>query len=176
MEIGGKLFSLVGGVHEIPVARVCGTLILCGLDAVAPNPEAFLDAVECDFIVCLQTEVEIIRRYPAYWEWLHGSGATRSMSFPTEDHLVADDHAVVRLVTDIYGQLRKGVRLGVHCGAGWGRAGVIALLVMCAAGAEVDNGIRDLRLARPAAGPQSLDQELQVKRLASKVRKAVNSL
>ncbi len=59
-----------------------------------------------------------------------------------------------------------GRRVVVHCGAGWGRAGVVAVLVMCAAGATVPDARRDLRVARPAAGPQSAEQDAQVGRLA----------
>ncbi|MEM7141960.1 MAG: hypothetical protein AAF548_13115 [Actinomycetota bacterium] len=173
MDIGGARYAAAGGVHAVPVADVAGTLILCGLDVVGPDPDGFLDAVEGDLIVCLQTALEIERRYPEYGIWLRGDGSERSIHLPTEDHMVTDDDAVADLVLDIHARLRNGARVAVHCGAGWGRAGVIAVLVMCAAGAEIDPALRDLRLARPAAGPQSAAQDLQVDRLAPRVRAAV---
>lgn len=173
MEIGGPRFASVGGVHAVPVADVSGTLILCGLEVIGPDPVALVAAVEADAVVCLQTEVELIRRYPDYLAWLRDPAPTSVVHLPTEDHLVTDDDAVHDLVLDLHGRLAAGARVVVHCGAGWGRAGVIATLVMCAAGQEVDNALRDLRLARPAAGPQSAAQDLQIDRLAPRVREAI---
>lgn len=173
MEIGGPHYASVGGVHAVPVANVSGTLILCGLDAIGRDPAALVAAVEADAVVCLQTEAEILRRFPDYLVWLAAPAPTGVVHLPTEDHLVSDDDAVADVVIDIYRRLSSGDRVVVHCGAGWGRAGVIATLVMCASGAEIDTALRDLRLARPAAGPQSAAQDLQVDRVAPRVRGAV---
>lgn len=164
---------MVGGVHAVPVAEVPGTLILCGLDAIGPDPAGFVASVEADVVVCLQTDIELTRRYPDYLDWLATPGPTSVVRLPTEDHLVTDDEAVHDLTLDIHGRLERRNRIAVHCGAGWGRAGVIAVLVMCAAGAEVDAALRDLRRARPAAGPQSAAQDQQVERIAPQVRDAV---
>ncbi|GJM39268.1 MAG: hypothetical protein DHS20C19_26350 [Acidimicrobiales bacterium] len=173
MEIGGPHYASVGGVHAVPVSNVAGTLILCGLDAIGRDPEALVAAVEATAVVCLQTETEILRRYPDYLAWLAAPAPTNVIHLPTEDHLVTDDEAVADVVIDVHRRLSSGGRVVVHCGAGWGRAGVIAVLVMCASGAEVDTALRDLRLARPAAGPQSAAQDLQVDRIAPRVRDAI---
>jgi len=173
MEIGGTRFASVGGVHAVPVSSVDGTLILCGLDAIGPDPDSFMDVVEADVVVCLQTDIELRRRFPDYLDWFERADPVQAVRLPTEDHLVTDDEAVADLVLDIHRRLRDGARVVVHCGAGWGRAGVIAVLVMCAAGAEIDAALRDLRLARPAAGPQSAAQDLQVGRIAPRVRDMV---
>lgn len=170
MEIGGETYRDRGGVHAIPVAGIAGTLVLCGLDAIGPNPGALLAAVEADVAVCLQTDDELLRRYPDYPRWLEAPAPHEAIRLPTLDHLVADDDAVVDLVVEIHGRLGRGQRVVVHCGAGWGRAGVIATLVMCTAGAEIDVALRDLRSARPAAGPQSVDQDRQIERLAGRLR------
>ncbi|MEQ8840757.1 MAG: tyrosine-protein phosphatase [Acidimicrobiales bacterium] len=156
----------------MPVARVEGTLVLCGLDAIGPDPVGLLTKVEGDTVVCLQTDEELRRRFPAYVDWLAAPAPHTALRLPTADHLVAADTEVRELVVDIHRRLRTGERVIVHCGAGWGRAGVIAVLVMCAAGAEIDMALRDLRLARPAAGPQSADQDLQIERLAGRLRAA----
>jgi hypothetical protein len=173
MDIGGERYAAVGRVHAIPVAGVDGTLIVCGLDAIGPDPVRLLDAVEARVAVCLQTDAELERRFPHYLAWLDDPTPHEAIRLPTEDHMVADDVQVTGLVLGLHGRLREGQRVVVHCGAGWGRAGVVAVLVMCAAGAGVDQALRDLRLARPAAGPQSADQDLQVARLARSVRERV---
>ncbi len=172
MEIGGPDYAAVGGVHAVPVADVPGTLVLCGLDAIGPDPVALLQRVEADTAVCLQTDTELRRRYPDYLDWLATPDPFDALRLPTEDHLVTDDGLVVDLVGEVHGRLRAERRVVVHCGAGWGRAGVIACLVMCAAGAAVEASLHDLRAARPAAGPQSEAQHLQVTRLSGPVRTA----
>ncbi|MEZ5243724.1 MAG: hypothetical protein R2707_01400 [Acidimicrobiales bacterium] len=170
MDIGGEAYRHRGGVHAIPVADVAGTLVLCGLDAIGPDPAGLLAVVRGDVAVCLQTDDELLRRYPDYPEWLASPDPHEALRLPTLDHMVADDEAVIDLVIDIHRRLGAGQRVVVHCGAGWGRAGVIATLVMCTAGAEVATALRDLRAARPAAGPQSADQDSQVERLAVRLR------
>lgn len=174
MDIGGDKYRACGGVHIVPVAKVDGSLILCGLDAIGPDPSSLLTAVEADVAVCLQTDAEVERRFPDYLTWLSDPTPHEALRLSTEDHLVADDVVVTALVADIHARLSSGQRVVVHCGAGWGRAGVIAVLVMCAAGADIDPAIRDLRLARPAAGPQSADQDLQIERLAGRLRSSLS--
>ena len=46
---------------------------------------------------------------------------------------------------------------------------VLAVLVMVGAGADVDRALVDLRASRPAAGPQSHEQESQVARLGARL-------
>jgi protein-tyrosine phosphatase len=166
MDIGGERYAEVGRVHAIPVADVAGTLILGGLEAIGPDPAALLAAVNGDVAVCLQVDHEIERRYPDYLLWLADPAPHDAIRLPTEDHLVSSDVDVHNLVVDLHGRLVSGQRVVVHCGAGWGRAGVIAVLLMCASGAAIDDALRDLRAARPAAGPQSSHQDQQVRRLA----------
>ena len=173
MELGGADYATVGGVHAVPVAGVTGRLVLCGLDAIGPDPVTLLRRVEAATVVCLQTAEEIERRHPSYLDWLASPGEHEVLHLPTADHLVAEDEAVVDLIGRIHGRLRAGGGVLVHCGAGWGRAGVIAVLVMVASGSGIDPALRDLRQARPAAGPQSADQDLQIDRLAAVVRSRV---
>jgi len=166
MEVGGSRWAASGGVHRIPVSRSPGSLYLCGLDVVGPEPAAILEHLDASTLICLLTDVEIFTRYPDYLEWLNYPEPFEALRLPTEDHLVATDDSVASLVMAITDRLRDGDHVLVHCGAGWGRAGVIAVLVMVAAGALVDDAIRDLRAARPAAGPQSMEQDLQIERLS----------
>ena len=169
MDVGDQRWAHVGSVHRVPVRDVRGGLHLCGLDVVGPDPAAVLDHVNARFLVCLQTDEEIRRRYPDYLGWLADPTPHEALWLPTEDHLVTDDGAVEGLVGEVHGRLRSGANVVVHCGAGWGRAGVVAVLVMVASGATTDDALRDLRRARPAAGPQSPEQDAQVERLAARL-------
>jgi len=174
MDIGGERYRERGGVHAVPVADVEGTLILCGLEVIGPDPVALMSVVEAQVAVCLQTDDELVRRYPDYLHWLAEPAPHETIRLPTMDHLVADDASVTELVLDLHGRLRRAQRVVVHCGAGWGRAGVVAVLLMCASGADIGAALRDLRTARPAAGPQSSDQDLQIERLAGPIRAATS--
>lgn len=160
----------MGSVHRVPVADAPGSLFLCGLDVVGPDPAALLGHLGATTLVCLQTDAELERRYPDYLEWLATSDGWRVVRLATDDHLVADDGDVADLVSSLRAELNSGEDVVVHCGAGWGRAGVIAVLVMVAFGADVPTAIADLRAARPAAGPQSVEQEDQINRLVPTVR------
>ena len=172
MEVGGVRYAAVGGVHRIPLAEVDGGLYLCGLEVVGPDPDALLAHLGIERTVCLQTDDELDRRYPAYRRWL--ASTPNAIRLPIEDHLVAGDEVMVELVVTLVSALSAGEGVVVHCGAGWGRAGLVAALVLTALGRGIDDSLHDLRAARPAAGPQSAAQSEQLTRLASVVRTAAD--
>lgn len=169
MDVGEGLWVSVGSVHRVPVRDRAGHLHLCGLEVIGPDPVAVLDHVRASTVVCLQTDDEIRRRYPGYLDWLADPSPHEAWRLPTDDHLVAPDAEVLALVDRVLVRLARGENLLAHCGAGWGRAGVLAVLVMVGAGADVDQSLRDLREARPAAGPQSPEQDAQIARLADRL-------
>ncbi len=169
MEVGGPRWASVGGVHRAPLRNVDGALYLCGLDAVGPSPADLLEHVDAHTVVCLQSDLEIERRYPGYLRWLAAPEPHESLRLPTGDRVAAEDEPVISLVAGVLDRVRGGEGVVIHCGAGWGRTGVIAALVMVAAGASIDEALQELRLARPGAGPQSVEQELQISRVAPAV-------
>lgn len=166
MEIGADRYRTVGGVHRIPIEGVQGALVLTGLEAVGPDAAALLDHVGADTLVCLQTDEEIERRYPSYLRWLGDPEPHEALRLPIEDHLVPPDGPMLSLIEAIGDRLERGEGVVVHCGAGWGRAGLVAALVLVAHGATVPESLDRVRAARPAAGPQSEDQHRQLARLA----------
>lgn len=166
MDVGGNRYGMVGGVHRIPVRDLPGALHLCGLDPIGTDPVVLLDHIGARTVVCLQTDAEIERRFPAYLDWLADPGEYEVVRVPIEDHLVAPDASMEALVRSTVARLRGGTGVVVHCGAGWGRAGLLAALIMTANGTGVEDTLRDLRAARPAAGPQSTEQRDQLDRLA----------
>lgn len=169
MEIGGDRYRMVGGVHRIPIDGVPGALVLAGLDAVGPDAAALLDHVGAETLVCLQTDAEIERRLPAYLRWLANPEPHEALRLPIEDHLVPADGPMTSLIEAISDRLERAESVVVHCGAGWGRAGLVAALVLVAHGATVPEALDQVRAARPAAGPQSEEQHQQLARLAPRV-------
>ena len=166
VEIGGDRYRTVGGVHRIPIDGVSGMLVLAGLEAVGPDAAALLGHVGAETMVCLQTDAEIDRRYPPYLEWLADPEPHEALRLPIEDHLVAPDGPMASLVKAIVDRISGGGGVVVHCGAGWGRAGLVGALVLVAYGATVTEALDRVRAARPAAGPQSDEQDQQLIRLA----------
>lgn len=174
MDVGQGRWDAVGSVHRVPVDEVTGSLCLCGLEVIGPDPDALVDHLGADLVVCLQTAAEIRRRYPTYLDWLAAPPAGIEVRhLATEDHLVAPDDAVIELAAAVHRALSQKRTVVVHCGAGWGRAGTLAAVVMVAAGADVERALADLRAARPAAGPQSPEQHAQIRRLAARARRVV---
>ena len=117
-------------------------------------------------IVCLQTDAEIERRFPEYLEWLRHPEPSEAVRAQIEDHLVIDDRDMASLIRAIVRRIGRGEGVVVHCGAGWGRAGLVAALVLVAFGSGVEDALTRVRAARPAAGPQSIEQHDQLARLA----------
>lgn len=173
MDVGGDHYRASGGVHRVSLSEVAGSLYLCGLDAVGPDPAALLEHLQADTLVCLQADTEIERRFPDYRAWLADPEPFEAIRLPIEDHQVADDDPMESLIDAIVSRLDHGDGVVVHCGAGWGRSGLVGALILVALGREIETALRDIREARPAAGPQSSDQDLQLERLAGPVRDRV---
>ena len=165
-DVGEGRWDAVGSIHHIPIAEVSGLLYLCGLDVVGPDPAAALDHVGANTVVCLQMPYELARRYPEYEVWLGAPEPHRAIHHPVEDHSVSSDAEMSAVAHEVSDLLADGESVIAHCGAGWGRAGMLAILVMVANGRSVIDATAELRLARPAAGPQSVEQFEQLARLA----------
>lgn len=155
-----------GGIHQVPLpSTVPGELWVAGFSVVGPNPASVLDEIGATTLVCLLEKVEIDRRYPEFAEWLSEPGRHRARWFPIEDFEVAEDEATADLVGALVDDLCDGERIVLHCGAGIGRTGLIASLVLCQLGMEPDEALAVVRAARPGAGPQSPAQDAQLHRL-----------
>ena len=154
VDVGDERWASVGSVHRVPVAR-SGGLHLCGLEVIGPDPVAVLDHLSATTVVCLQTDEEIERRHPRYLDWLADPAPAEAWRLPTADHLVADDEEVLELVGRVLDRLDRGDNVLAHCGAGWGRAGVLAVLVMVGAGSGVDEALVDLRPVTARSGFRS---------------------
>ncbi len=140
-----------GGVDEIPLPAGVGRLGLCGKHVVGPDPERALRATGADVVVCLCEEHEIAARYPGYVAWLRAEARARALWAPVPD-LHAPPPSVVAVVAE---RLASGEGLLVHCGAGIGRAGTVAVGVLVAMGAGLPDALRVVGSSRPMAGPEA---------------------
>jgi hypothetical protein len=157
-----------GGVHEIPFGRLngrpTGRLWLCGKHVIGPDPEALLDRLGADTVVCLTERHELADRYPAYVSWLERD--PRAVWFPVHD-LHAPPLAAARpFYGSLLDRLADGEGLIVHCAAGIGRAGTTAVALLVLSGWELADALAHVRAHRPMAGPEAGSQLELLRRLA----------
>ena len=89
------------------------------------------------------------------------------MWFPIAD-LHAPALAEVRpLLDDVVGRLDAGEHLLVHCGAGIGRAGTIAVCILMLHGLTAPDALALVAAHRPMAGPEVGAQRQLVEALAA---------
>jgi protein-tyrosine phosphatase len=168
VQVGSPRYGTAGGIHRIPVDEVAGSLYLTGFSVVGPDPAAALDDVGAATLVCLIEPDEIERRFPDFATWLVEPSPHAALHHPTPDQGVVDDDAVVTVAAHVLELLRDGHGVMLHCGAGMGRTGTVAALVLMATGVELDDALATIRAARPGAGPDGPDQLAQLRRLAAR--------
>jgi protein-tyrosine phosphatase len=153
-----------GGIDAIPVTS--GQLWLCGRRAVGPDADAALARVGADTIVCLSERHELELRYPHYVEWLELHAGSRAVWHPIPDlHAPAFDRASA-LVSEVVARLHAGEGLVMHCGAGIGRAGTIAVCVLMRMGDPLPAALATVASSRPSAGPEVGAQQALVERFS----------
>lgn len=135
---------------------VDGELWLCGKHRIGPDVQAVLAELgEPVTVVCLNERAELAGRYPDYVAWLDAEHGRAAIWLPLHDFHAPTMEQAGDLVNAISTRLEAGERVVVHCGAGIGRAGTVALLVLVAHGLSVDAALDLLRAARPMAGPEA---------------------
>ena len=144
-----------GGVDEIPwPSSGGGRLWLCGKHFVGPDPDAALALIGATTIVCLTARFEIEDRYPDYVAWLDRHSPNQALWFPIPDLHAPKVDAAVALIETLYERLLAGERLLVHCGAGIGRAGTVAVGLLMTTGLSRQEALTTVATHRPMAGPE----------------------
>lgn len=112
-------------------------------------------AVRATTVVCLNHRRELEDRYPQYVEWLHMQQSDRLVWTPIPDLSAPPVAVAVVLVDDLCQRLQRGETLLVHCGAGIGRAGTIAVGVLMQMGVPLKAALVTVAESRPMAGPEA---------------------
>lgn len=158
-----------GGIDRIPLpGGVPGALWLCGKHAIAPDYSAvFADVGATATVVCLTEAHELSDRYPRYVEFLRAEQGRGALWWPIPDlHAPRLDEAVA-IVGELVERLRRGEVLVMHCAAGVGRTGTIAVCVLVALGLPLDEALAHVAAHRPSAGPEVGAQRELVERFAA---------
>lgn len=156
-----------GGVDEIPRigAPGAGRLWLCGKHAIGPDVEGLLGRIGAERVVCLTERHELSDRYPSYVEWLDRD--RRALWHPVHDLGVAPFAEFIGIVDVVSGLLHGGTSVLIHCGAGIGRAGTLAVGVLLREGMRLDDALAHVAAHRPMAGPEVGAQQQLVERYAA---------
>jgi hypothetical protein len=161
--------SVDGGIDRIPLPRGPGALWLCGKHAVGADPEAALQRVAATTMVCLNERHELAARYPGYVTWLDRHRGTRALWYPIPDLHVPPLAELRPFVDDLVTRLDGGAALLMHCGAGIGRAGTVAICVLLTMGVGREDALRTVAEHRPLAGPEAGAQHEAVLHLAAEL-------
>lgn len=162
-----------GGVDEIPLPAGPGRLWLCGKHFIGPDPGAALAEIGATTVVCLTERHELADRYPAYVAWL---GRTvehpdrHPIWFPIPDLHAYDLARMDPLLDAVLARLAAGESVLAHCGAGIGRAGTLAVLVLVSLGLPLDEALTRVAASRPMAGPEVGAQRTLVEAHAARRR------
>ncbi len=148
--------SLDGGIDHIPLPDgVAGGLWLCGKHAIGPDPGAAMARASATTVVCLTERHELADRYPAYVDWLAAAvDAGSAIWTPIHDLHAPQLTAILPLLEELHARLDAGEVLLVHCAAGIGRAGTLAVCLLLGCGVSAEESLRTVAAHRPMAGPE----------------------
>ncbi len=156
-----------GGADQIPLPQVQGGLWLCGKHFLGPDPEDAMQQVMATTVVCLTQRAELEHRYPNYVEWLLAQSPSRVIWFPIPDLGAPSLERMLALLADLRLRLAANEVLLVHCGAGIGRAGTIAVALLITLGADHQQALDIVANHRPMAGPEAGAQRELLSALAA---------
>lgn len=146
--------SLDGGIDRVPVPATTGELWLCGKHLIGPDPVATIEALGIDTVVCLSQQHELVERYPTYIDWLSTAGEA-AIWHPVPDLHAPSPEEAIRLGDEILRRLDLGHSVLVHCGAGIGRAGTLAAVVLLRRSVSLEHALQTVASCRPMAGPEA---------------------
>jgi len=144
--------NIDGGIHEIPLPSLAGRLWLCGKHFIGPDPERVLESVSADHVVCLVHERELRDRYDGYITWLLSTD--RATWYPIYDLSSPPLTEILPLYQGVVDRLSRNESVVVHCAAGIGRAGTLAVAVCQLSGMPLNEALAHVRQHRPGAGPE----------------------
>lgn len=145
-------------IDRIPLPIETGSLWLCARRDVAGDPDAALAWAEAHAIACLLPVDELELHAPEYLEWLRAHRNTKALWFPVSNYSAPSARMALPFLRMIEERLRAGEGVLMHCAAGQGRAGTMAVAVLMLLGVTRDEAVMTVRSNRAFAGPGNASQ------------------
>jgi protein-tyrosine phosphatase len=110
-------------------------------------------------VVSLTSNQEIKEKSPDFSRAINSNAfKTRRISFPIQDFgIPSDRNSFLELSTDLAKSLSNGENILIHCGAGIGRTGTLAISVLMSIG--IDPNKASQLVGSAGSGPETSDQE-----------------
>jgi protein-tyrosine phosphatase len=150
-----------GGIDEVPLPISTGSVSLCGKHVIGPDPYAALMRANATTIVCLVELHELVDRYPDYVAWLAEHDGREAVWFPIHDLHAPTIERVRPFLSDLIARLQQDERLLMHCGAGIGRAGTMAVCLLMELGTPMDDAYAVVAGSRSMALVEAMAQALR---------------
>lgn len=133
---------------------------------VGPDVEGVLARTGARTVVCLVQPHELVERYPHYVQWLETNQPQRALWYPIGDLGAPAPDDARRWVSELRARVVDGDGVVMHCAAGRGRAGTMAVALLLTLGMPLLPALAHVRQHRPGAGPEAGSQLTLVQRLA----------
>ena len=92
--------------------------------------------------------------WPHYVQWLRENDGTAAVWFPVPDLSAPPLAEAQPLIDELLVRLDRGEHLLMHCAAGIGRTGTVAVCLLLARGMALQPALDHVRAHRPMAGPE----------------------
>lgn len=145
-------------IDRIPLPIDRGALWLCARRDVATDPDAALAWAAAHAIACLLPVDEMEMQAPSYVGWLREHRGGKALWYPVSNYGAPSASSAIPFLRMIEARLRAGEGVLMHCTAGQGRAGTMAVAVLMLLGMSRDDAVRAVRSHRAFAGPGSSSQ------------------
>ena len=143
-----------GGIDTVPLPLATGRLSLCGKHAIGPDHEAAMARCGATTVVCLVEANELSDRYPGYVEWLEANRGGAAVWFPIHDLHAPTLAETMPLLDELIRRLENDEHLLMHCAAGIGRTGTLAVCLLIVMGMPAERALAHVAGHRPMAGPE----------------------
>jgi protein-tyrosine phosphatase len=145
-------------IDRIPLPLDRGALWLCARRDVAADPDGALERAGAHAIACLLPIEELEMQAPAYLEWLRAHRAGKALWFPVSNYGAPPASVAIPFLRMIEARLHAGEGVVMHCAAGQGRAGTMAVAVLMLLGVSREQALATVGAHRMFAGPGNAAQ------------------